>query len=93
VWLLIAGLPFAFLSRRWWSWAALAGVIALGWHSQGGAYFSPYNRIDVQREGKDYSLAVNRDIHQDMHDNSDATVLDPAAPAEQGRSLRYRRPV
>lgn len=91
IWLLIAGLPFAFLSRRRWSsWAALAAVIALGAHSVDGAYFSPYNRIDLEKEGPDYVLAVNRDFHQYMHDLSDAALRDPAWPAEH-RALVARR--
>jgi len=91
VWLLIAGLPFAILSRRWTSWAALAGVIALGGHSVAGAYFSPYNRIDLEPDGKDYALAVNRDFHQYMHDNSDAMLRDPAWTDENRRILVHRR--
>jgi hypothetical protein len=66
-------------------------VVALGWHSVAGAYFSPYNRIDLQREGRDYELAVNRDFHQYMHDNADATILDPARTERERRAFVHRR--
>jgi SAM-dependent methyltransferase len=56
-----------------------------------GAAFSPYNRIDVVKEGHDYVLAVNRDFHQYMHDLSDAEIRDPAWPPEHRRTLARRR--
>jgi len=91
VWFLVAGVPFAVLSRRWWSWAALAGVLTLAWHSAAGAYFSPYNRIDLEPMGSGYVLAVNRDFHQFMHDNSDANLLDPRSSDSERRSAFRRR--
>jgi hypothetical protein len=57
----------------------------------GRCVFLPYNRIDVEQEGKDYALAVNRDFHQYMHDNSDATLRDPAWTEEDRRILVHRR--
>ncbi len=70
VWLLVGGLPFAFLSGRLFSLAALVGVVVLGQVSVQGASFSPYNRIDVQQTEFGLTLAVNRDFHQYMHDFS-----------------------
>jgi hypothetical protein len=72
VWLLLGGLPFAWLSRRFTSLLALAGTVALSAHSIGGATYSPYNRIDVDRGMDPITVAVNRDFHQYMHDLSNA---------------------
>jgi len=71
VWLGLGALPFAYLSRRWWSWAALFGIVVLGQVSVRGAVFSPYNRIDVDRDSGSLTISVNRDFHQYMHDLSE----------------------
>jgi SAM-dependent methyltransferase len=70
VWLLIGAAPFLWLSRTVLSAAALVAVVALGQASVRGAIYSPYNRIDVTREGPALTLFVNRDFHQYMFDLS-----------------------
>jgi len=70
-WLALGTVPFLVLSRRWWSAAALVGILGLGGYSVRGAIFSPYNRIDLTDDGFGLSLAVNRDFHQYLHDLSD----------------------
>src|SRR5262249_47070820 len=94
IWLLLAALPLALLSRRRLSWAALAVVVAAGAWSVQGALFSPYNRIDIARSGPSTKLPVNRDFHQYMHDLSDAALSsDGAPPADGEQPLRFYRSV
>jgi len=72
VWLLVGGLPFLWLSRRAIAVAGLLAAVTLGQLSVKGAVFSPYNRIDLVREGNIVALHVNRDFHQYMLDLSGA---------------------
>jgi len=51
VWFALSTIPLTWLSRRWWSWISMAAVLALTWLSIGGALFSPYYRIDIDRAG------------------------------------------
>ncbi len=69
-WLIVAGLPFLWLSRRALAWTGLLAAVVLGQVSVRGAVFSPYNRIDLVREGGTLTLNVNRDFHQYMLDLS-----------------------
>jgi hypothetical protein len=101
VWFALAGLPLAFLSRKWWSWLSLAAIIALTAISIRGALFSPYYRIDLDRAGEisgaPIRLSVNRDFHQYMHDFSNARLADPAMDAQlrarlRNASLAYQLP-
>jgi SAM-dependent methyltransferase len=92
VWLLLGGLPFALLSRRLPSWAALAIVVGLGWHSIDGAVFSAYNRLDLDRHDGDLRLSANRDSHQYLHDLSDRRIAaePPGSPERQNAAhLRH----
>ena len=91
VWLLLGGLPFAWLSRRLFSWVCLFIAVGLGWYSVGGAVYSPYNRIDIQTGDRSFVLEVNRDFHQYMHDLSDQTLSDVSrAPAARQEGLFLR---
>ena len=77
VWLLLGGLPFLLLSRRLVSAVSFVVVVTLGWMSIEGATYSPYNRIDLEKGRFGYTLSVNRDFHQYMHDFSKPDELDP----------------
>ena len=101
VWFAIGVIPLAWLSRRWTSWLAAAGVIVLAFVSIRGAVFSPYYRIDIDRAmnvtGTPIQLSVNRDFHQYIHNFSFARLLDPSLPPELRKGLRiadaaYRLP-
>lgn len=46
VWFGLGLLPLAWVSRRWWAAFGIGVILLTGWASQ-GAYFSPYNRIDL----------------------------------------------
>ena len=80
IWFLVGGLPFLILSRRITSLLALGAVVALTAWSIQGATFSPYNRIDLSSKvtgaTRDYTLTVNRDFHQNMHDLSPKALRD-----------------
>jgi hypothetical protein len=92
VWLLLGGLPFALLSRRMASWAALAAVVALGWYSIDGAVFSAYNRLDLDRHDGELRLSANRDVHQYLHDLSDRRIAAlPPGSAERENAVHLRR--
>ncbi len=78
VWLAVGAVPFAWLSRRFLSVAACLVVIALGQYSVRDAWFSPYNRIVLNKESPlSLQLEVNRDFHQYLHDFSDKRVAAP----------------
>lgn len=88
VWLGAGLLPFLLLRPKPAALAGLLVVAALGWHSGGGAIFSPYNRIDLRelpldkldpRPGQ-LELSVNRDYHQNVLD------LSPPAAGTGGES-------
>ncbi len=90
-WLALGALPFAWLSRRWWSAACLVTVLGLAAFSSRTALYSPYNRIDLTQEWPALSLAVNRDFHQYLHDLSDARLADPALSEADRGNLRLTR--
>jgi hypothetical protein len=71
-WILLGGLPFAFLLRSRLALACLIIAAGLAQYSVKGAIFSPYNRIDLWKTADGYSLHVNRDFHQFMFDFSQA---------------------
>lgn len=85
VWLAVGAVPFAWLSRRIPSVVACVAVVALGQYSVGDAWFSPYNRIVLNRDSPLYlQLEVNRDFHQYLHDFSDQRLADPdLAPGQR----------
>jgi hypothetical protein len=87
VWLALGALPFAWLSRRASSWAALAAVVVLGQLSVKDAVFSPYNRIELTTTEFGLTLSVNGDFHQYMHDLSDTAVAARPEKKEQVRHL------
>ncbi|QUV99902.1 methyltransferase domain-containing protein [Chloracidobacterium sp. MS 40/45] len=98
VWFGLGLLPLAWVSRRWWAAFGIGVIMLTGWASQ-GAYFSPYNRIDLAtddfftREGQppnpvarpEYMLSVNRDFHQHLLDLSTATVSQEPPGALRAR--------
>jgi SAM-dependent methyltransferase len=87
VWLTLGVAPFAWLSRRLSSLVAAAAVVAMGALSAGGAVFSPYNRIELQRGEFRIRLEVNRDVHQYMQDLSKAALARAASRPERRRDL------
>ena len=88
VWLLLGGLPFAWLARSARALVLVAAVAGLGLWSEQGARFSPYNRIVLNHLPYGVlELQVNRDFHQYMFDLSPARLADPALPADQRRAL------
>jgi spermidine synthase len=96
-WLLAGALPMLWLSRRWWTWVSLPGIVLFAWLSIGGARFSPYYRIDLRPSPPGgiaaYTLDVNRDHHQHIIDFSDAHLADPRLSAAQREELRRAREV
>jgi hypothetical protein len=98
VWFGLGLLPLAWVSRRWWAAFGIGVILLTGWASQ-GAYFSPYNRIDLATddfftgEGQppnpvarpEYMLSVNRDFHQHLLDLSTATVSQEPPDALRAR--------
>jgi len=78
VWIALGCLPVIWLSKRPSTVICGIGACILAWISVQGAYFSPYNRIDMiatrEADHQSYMLSVNRDFHQYMHDLSDSTV-------------------
>lgn len=95
VWLLPGVVGLAWLSRRWFSWAAGVIVIAAAWLSIQGAIYSPYNRIDVSDEqtgaAHDYLVVVNRDYHQWIRDLRRTTIDDPGLTAEDRDARKLAR--
>ena len=87
-WLLIGGLPLVFLTKRLLSVASLALVGLLGFYSIQGAWFSPYNRIDLRAMADGVELRVNRDFHQYMLNLSPETV---AQSGQRSHLLELRR--
>ena len=72
IWFMIGGLPFCWLSRKWYSITAFLGILILSAFSIQGAIYSPYNRIDVKHDNPvAITIRVNRDFHQYMHDFSE----------------------
>lgn len=91
VWLALGTGPLVWLTRNRWAVAFAAAVVALGFYSQQGVYFSPYNRIALLRDPLYLRLEVNRDFHQYLHDLSDARLADPALAEGDRASLRNVR--
>jgi SAM-dependent methyltransferase len=83
VWLTLGVLPFIWICRRPVAVASGVVSVSLAVFSGQSAVFSPYNRIDIESEGSDFMLAVNRDFHQYMHDLSDRRL---AATPPQSRA-------
>jgi SAM-dependent methyltransferase len=90
VWLLLAGLPFAWLSRTPASLVGLVLAVALGQASVAGATYSPYNRIDIFDSPFGATLAVNRDFHQYMHDLRDVAGDDVRTRVKQMYDIPFR---
>lgn len=95
VWFAIGGLPFLLFSRRLLSLVSFAGVLFLSWWSIGHASYSPYSRIDMDRDasypGAPIRLVVNRDFHQYMQDLSVRSLSRPGRPAAEREALRDQR--
>ena len=91
VWFAVACIPIAWIVRDALAWISLAAILLLSFLSIGGARFSPYYRIDLDRateiSGAPIRLSVNRDFHQYMHDLSFRHLLDPSVPIETRRRL------
>ena len=79
VWFAPGLLALLLLNRRALNFALALIVVAASAWSVGDAIFSPYNRIDIQKINADsdqvtdttapqWTLSVNRDFHQYMHD-------------------------
>ena len=91
VWLALGVAPLVWLGRNRWAVALAVAIVALGFYSQRGAYFSPYNRIALVRDPLYLRLEVNRDFHQYLHDVSDARLADPALTPGDRALLRNVR--
>lgn len=88
-WMALGVLPVLWFARAPLSLASAAAILALAWYSQGDAFFSPYNRIDLQPSGpaldagdplrRMWEMNVNRDYHQHIGDYSDRRVAAEAA--------------
>lgn len=88
-WMALGVLPVLWFARAPLSLASAAAILALAWYSQGDAFFSPYNRIDLQPSGpalntgdplrRLWEMNVNRDYHQHIGDYSDRRVAAEAA--------------
>ena len=91
VWLGIACVALACLSRARASWIVAGLVVVLAQRSVQGARFSPYNRIDVgwstRIPGHPLALAANRDAHQWMLDLSSRHITDSRFTPAQRRTL------
>ena len=89
-WFAVGCVPLLAISRRWHGFVAAACVVGCGIWSASGAHFSPYNRIEVQADGSNYQVRVNRDFHQYMYDFSEATVASSDVE-DRGALLHGRR--
>jgi SAM-dependent methyltransferase len=82
VWMAVAALPLIAMAPRPATLLAAGVVLALAALSARGAFFSPYNRLDLERWvpsgsrnlGTEWVLRANRDFHQYLYDLSDETV-------------------
>lgn len=88
LWLAISLLPLLLFVRLVIAAPCAIVIILLGFHSIQGAYFSPYNRIDLSEQKYNWELQVNRDFHQYMHDFSDDNLEDMKQRSEEDESLR-----
>ena len=94
VWLAVGALPLLWFSRRALSIVSVVAIVLLAALSAKGAYFSPYNRIDIvvgpRRSAgqdplrRDWTLNVNRDFHQSIYDLSDRVVNETSVPTTRG---------
>jgi hypothetical protein len=90
-WMALGTLPLLWFSRTPISVLAAAAVLALAGLSGQGAFFSPYNRIDLVALGpasradeplrRNWQMRVNRDYHQHVWDLSNPTVAAIARSA------------
>jgi hypothetical protein len=96
IWMAVAVIPFAWLSRRPLAIAAGAIAVVLAALSIRGALYSPYNRIDLTPnriwhtdglDANDWNVMVNRDFHQEILDLSARTV-EAAPPDSQRRAMQ-----
>ncbi len=89
VWFAMGMAPLLYLSPRLLTAGCALGVIVATWSSVGGAYYSPYNRIDLRELGQGrFRLQVNRDFHQYMHDLSAEAI--GAEPDSRERQMLTR---
>jgi hypothetical protein len=98
-WMALAIFPILRFSRKPLSIASAVVILVLAWYSGRGAFFSPYNRIDLypltapyRTEApmrRDWSLSVNRDYHQVMANFSEKRVSFDSARGDL-RSSRSR---
>lgn len=91
IWLLLACLPFVWLSRTWFCSLAAVAIVALAGLSARDAVFSPYNRITVTHGALYDELQVNRDFHQYLYDLSDRRLANPSLPPQDAALLREIR--
>ena len=90
IWFALGCTPFLFLSGKFLTFLSYAGIVILAWVSVGDAFYSPYNRIDLELE--DGKLSVNRDFHQFLHDLSDERLGEASGSEEEtSRIARLRR--
>lgn len=87
LWLALGVLPFVWLTRGFGAIVCAGAILALAGYSVRGAYYSPYNRIDLEHADGFHTLAVNRDFHQYLHDFSPARLNDAALPADFRKAL------
>ncbi len=103
VWIAVAVLPFLILSPRPLSFLSAIAAVGFAAVSVRGAYFSPYNRIDVrplpqpletgEPGAADLVLSVNRDFHQYVLDLSDEAVAKtPAGSRRRAARATYDLP-
>ncbi len=94
VWFALGCIPVALLARRWSGAVLLVAILLLVGHSQRGATFSPYNRLDVMtvrnEAGPHLVMAANRDFHQFLYDLSDRRIAT-AAPQERAALATLRQ--
>jgi hypothetical protein len=75
VWFALGCVPFVLLARELVSMVATGAILWLAQYSVHGAFYSPYNRIDLSlHPNAGIELRVNRDFHQYMFNLSDASV-------------------
>jgi SAM-dependent methyltransferase len=99
-WMALGVLPILWFSRTAPSLLLAGGTIGLAFVSGQTAFFSPYNRIDLEAGPasrytqdplrRDWKLSVNRDYHQMVLDLSDRRTQ---AEGAQNATLAFRRAV
>lgn len=89
LWFALGLAPFVWLSRRAVGTGAALLVVLLGHYSAKEAVFSPYNRIELNRDSlMTQELQVNRDFHQYLHDFNAKRVND-AVLSEDERAVLW----